>query len=190
MRKFLVLAVLVFLAWWLFVRPGSTEFGCEAAAATAHAASDDCPSSAEAAAGNSSWAADRMNSISDSKLTTGLLYDSDGTEHALTSGYDDDADRVTELLDELGAPFPESGPHPAAAHVEPKAAAQLRDGDQDIGVMVINNEGGVCSGRKGLSCQEVLPLLLAAGTKLYVWSPGADEPVEFEGRDSRWAITW
>lgn len=166
MRKILVVAALLFLAWWLFIRPGTTEFGCDTAAAmTAHAAttqagSDECPPSAQAAAGDPAWAAERIDSIADSRLTTGLLYDADGTEHTLSSGYDDDAERVIDLLDEVGAPFPGSGPHPGAAHVEPKAAALLRDAEQTIGVMVINNEGGVCSGRQGLSCQEILPLLL------------------------------
>ncbi|MGH3620293.1 MAG: DddA-like double-stranded DNA deaminase toxin [Sciscionella sp.] len=113
-----------------------------------------------------------------------------GQEHGFTysslpwwvSGYDDDADRVVELLDELGAPFPDSGPHPGAAHVEPKAAAQMRDGAQGIGVMVINHPRGVCFGAEGLSCQEILPLLLAPGAKLYVWSPGATRPARFVGR--------
>src|SRR5206468_6657706 len=44
-----------------------------------------CPDSVTGAAGDASWAADRIASIADEKITTGLLYDADGAQHKFVS---------------------------------------------------------------------------------------------------------
>ncbi|HEX4700909.1 MAG TPA: DddA-like double-stranded DNA deaminase toxin [Pseudonocardiaceae bacterium] len=161
---------------------GTAKFGCVASAAAAHADSGECPTNATAAATDSRWAASRLAGISASKITTGLFYDEDGTEHTYVSGYDADADAVTNTLHAIGAPFPRSGPHPVAAHVEAKAAARMRDNGLAVGLLVINNPRGVCTFDSGYSCQEVVPLLLPAGARLFVWFPGAKQAAEFVGK--------
>lgn len=182
MRKLLGVAFVVFLVWFFFIRPGSSEFGCEAAAGVAHAASDECPSSAEAAAGDAGWAADRYDAIKDEKVTTGLFYDEDGNEHELTSGEDADAEVATSVLQELG--IVRSGATlNVATHVEVKAAAQMRENGVTRGVLVINRAAGVCSGAR-YGCEQVVPAVLDEEAVLTIWSPkeiAEGQPREFPG---------
>ncbi|MGH3622845.1 MAG: DddA-like double-stranded DNA deaminase toxin [Sciscionella sp.] len=183
MRKVVVLAILVFLAWWLFLKPSSTTFGCKAAGAVAHAASGDCPTSIDAAVGDVGWATDRLADIAGQKRTTGLFYDNEGSKSTFTSGEGDDADAVDEILREEGVPRPRRARlHQAASHVEAKAAAFMRDEGTPAAVLVINNPGGVCEGIYG--CQSVLANILPPEARLFVWSPPAIErgtPDEFTG---------
>ncbi|HVV20116.1 MAG TPA: DddA-like double-stranded DNA deaminase toxin [Pseudonocardiaceae bacterium] len=116
--------------------------------------------------------------------TTGLFYDPDGHEIRFTSGEDGDADRVNEILRQVGAAFPGHGaPHPASSHVETKVASRMRDWGVSYGVLVINNPGGVCAGIFG--CEQVLDAILPPGATIVVWSPPAiqdEEPDQFTGR--------
>ena len=189
-RKFVFVVALGILAWIFVVPSCSTEFGCDAAGAVAHADDGECPSGLEDAANDAEWAADRIASLraKKAKLTTGLFYDEDGAEHTHVSGYDENSDRAEEALDEAGVEFPPAGRHPAAAHVETKIAAGMRDNDITFGVVVINHPGGPCGAdpatERRFSCGVVVPAILPEGSTLAVWFPGAVESVKLRGHAS------
>ena len=174
MRKFVLVAALITLAWIFLVPSCSSEFDCEAAGAIAHADDDECPSDVTEAAGDAEWAADRFATIADRKLTAGLFYDSKGSRHRVKSGKDSAADRANELLRELGR-LPPGASAFTADHVEVKIAARMRDEDVESGVLVINHPGGPCAVVDGepqpMSCQAFVPVLLPEGARLTVWWP-------------------
>lgn len=107
------------------------------------------------------------------RITTALFYDQDGHEpHTFSSGEDDDTDLTDEILHDANVAFPrQARTHPAAAHVEAKAAARMRATGVMAGVMVINNPTGICGGENPgpYSCVNVLPVLLPHGATLIVW---------------------
>ena len=173
----LVLTIVVVLGLWYLVGhwPGTARFGCRASGPVAHAASGDCPASIDAAEGDGRWAAARWATLTDAKVTTGLFYDPDGSEHQLTSGEDGDAGRVSQILRGAGVAFPRNATtHPAASHVETKAAARMRDTNVTAGVVVINNARGVCGGDtvSPYGCVNVLPAILPRAATLVVWWHG------------------
>src|ERR1700730_10829104 len=133
--------------------PSGNKFGCgTVGVGVAHADSADCPTNIVTADDDSQWAAERYDTIKGSKITTSKFYDQDGIEHTFTSGEDGDADRANQILRDAGATFPRRATvHPAAAHVETKAAARMRDNDVAAGVLVINNPRGVCGADDGTS---------------------------------------
>jgi hypothetical protein len=143
---------------------------------------DACPDDITSAATDAAWATDRIESIKDAKLTTGLYYDSDGTQHRITSGHEDISDRIEELLRSSGkASFPPVGRHPAITHVETKIAMTMRETEVTTVVTVINNEEGPCPGP--YSCQAVLGVVLPVGYTLTVWWPGKATPETFTGQE-------
>jgi hypothetical protein len=161
---------------WIFVVPGcSTKFGCESAGAVAHADSDDCPSDIGDAAADSSWAAARLDTIKGEKPTVGLAYDENGTEHRYDSRKDATANRVNEILRDLGVLLPRAQAN-AANHVEMKVAADMRDGDEEDIVLVINNQNGPCpvGDSQPFACQTLVPKVLPEDATLTVWwrTPG------------------
>jgi len=173
MRKFLFVVVLAVLAWIFVVPSCSTKFGCDAAPAAAHAADAECPSDVEQAADDAAWAADRLDSIKDEHVTTGLFYDEDGHRHDFVSGRDDDAERAVEVGRDAGV-FPDKGRPVVVDHVEVKVAAAMRAGEVMAGVLVINNVGGPCKliGNDQvapMSCQAIMPGLLPPTASLTVW---------------------
>jgi hypothetical protein len=157
----------------------STKFGCEAAPlAAARADNDECPTSAQAAAGNARWAAARFDTIKDEDLTVGLFYDADGTEHRFMSGRDREAETALKVGRKAGV-FPSQGRFVVADHVEVKVAAAMREADVTFGVLVINNSGGPCrlddnDEPEPLSCLAIVPKLLPREAKLTVWWPAED----------------
>jgi hypothetical protein len=156
--------------------PSGNRFGCgNTGAAVAHADTTACPPNIMAAADDAQWAAQRYDAIKGSDITTSEFYDQDGVEHRFTSGEDGDADRVNQILRAAGVPFPRRATvHPAAAHVETKAAARMRDNGVTEGVMVINNPRGVCGADNVISaygCAQVLSVVLPAKATLVVWWP-------------------
>ena len=172
MREFVVWTGLAVLAWFFVVPSCSTSFGCEAAAAVAYADSDECPSDIDDAVGDAQWAAARLATIKDTKITTGLFYDEDGTEHTFTSGRDKDSDRATTLMQELGIVPGNVRPN-VADHVETKVATLMRDNELGSGVLVINFPRGVCGVEEPgpYSCSAVVPSVVPEGATLAVWSP-------------------
>lgn len=87
--------------------PRDAPFGCVGAGADiAHADTGDCPTDFTTAEGNRRWAAARYDTIRNAKVTTGLFYDQDGTEHTFASGEDSDADLANRILHQVGVPFP------------------------------------------------------------------------------------
>ncbi|MGB3441191.1 MAG: hypothetical protein WBA97_20770 [Actinophytocola sp.] len=79
----LVMAAVLWL-WLNFVyAPSCGRFACSLEPAWWPQAEADsgetCPDSISTAANDAAWAADRIESIKDAKLTTGLYYDRDGT---------------------------------------------------------------------------------------------------------------
>ena len=109
----------------------------------AHADSGSCPDGVADAADDAAWAADRIASITDKTVTFGLFYDADGMEHE----YDSQKGAASDLAVKVGRDaqvFPRSGRPNVVDHVEVKAAAAMRDSDETVGVLVINNPDGPC----------------------------------------------
>ena len=163
---------------WLLLNfvyaPSCGRFGCSYVPSwwpQAHAGTvDACPANTGAAANDRNWAADRYATIKDKDPTVGLFYDEDGTEHTITSGGEALSGRIDALLRASGrVDMPPVGQHPAATHVEVKAAMMMRESALTAGVVVINNEEGPCPGI--YSCTRVLPVVLAPGSTLTVWWP-------------------
>ncbi|OLF11450.1 hypothetical protein BLA60_10765 [Actinophytocola xinjiangensis] len=180
------IAVMAAVLWFLlnFVyAPSCGRFACGYEPSWWPRASADsgeaCPDSLSGAATDAGWAAARLESIADKKVTTGLAYDQDGTEHSYTSGEKDDHyQRAVKVLREVGAKPSRGGTYPSASHVEVKVAALMRENAISEMVLVINHPGGVCSAGYGLSCSEVLSSVLPVGARLIVWAP----PYVEEGR--------
>jgi SCP1.201-like deaminase len=168
-RKFVVAVVIAVLAWIFVVPSCSTTFGCESAPATAHADSGSCPDDIDDAAEDADWAADRIASIKDEPITTGLLYDEDGYEQELDSKQ---SGPHFDLALTYLRPLFRNAARQAAGHVEAKAAALMRNADMDQAVLVINNPRGVCDYAAGIGCDGVVEAVLPEGTTLVVWWPG------------------
>jgi hypothetical protein len=166
---------------WSHYTGAKTDFGCElSGVGMAHAESDQCPLGIEQAASDPIWSAARLATIAHDKVTTGLFYEVDGTEHRFTSGPDDLANRVDSFVRASGVvAMPAVGQHPAATHVEAKVAMTMREQNVGRGVLVINNPRGPCTG--AYSCTQVIGVLLPAGSSLTVWWPGG-RTMTFSGR--------
>lgn len=135
-----------------------------------------CPDKLKDVWSNAGWAAERYSEVEGSYQTTGRYYDEDGKPHKIMSGdlKGADAERARTTLRQVGAPTARDGSYPAASHVEVKIAAMMREAGQKAGLVVINNDDGPCFSDRalGLSCQDVLPLVLAPGATLRVWWHG------------------
>jgi nucleic acid/nucleotide deaminase of polymorphic system toxin len=124
-----VLAAVLWLLLNFVYAPSCGRFACGYEPAwlpSAQADSGGCPDDVGGAATDALWAADRLATIVDEPVTKGLLYDEDGMEHPFTSSpRDEHADRVNELLRELGY-LPPGATTSLADHVEAKVAALMR----------------------------------------------------------------
>lgn len=99
------------------------------------------------------------------RKTHGRWIDASGTEHAIISGKDDDADEAWRLLKCAG--MPANREPVSTTHVEVKLAARMvRQGQRHVEV-VINNRP--CPGPYG--CDELLPVILPAGYSMTVRGP-------------------
>jgi nucleic acid/nucleotide deaminase of polymorphic system toxin len=121
-----------------------------------------CPDSVQQAASDEGWVRDRLASIKDKKVTTGVMYDEDGSSHQFGSGRDDDADTALKIGWNSGV-FPQPGRPNVVDHVEVKVAAAMRQGGVRQGVLVINNAAGPCDPDESLpyTCVNVVPKILA-----------------------------
>lgn len=138
----------------------------------AEADSGECPEALGDAWSNAGWAAERWAEIKDDDKTAGLYYDAHGEPRKIRSGVlkGADTERARQVLRQVGAAAAKDGSYPAAHHVEVKIAARMREDGAKAALVVINHPDGPCPGRgAGLSCQEVLPLVLATGSTLRVW---------------------
>lgn len=179
------LVVLVAVLWLIlnFVyAPSCGRFACSyepAWLSLAQADSAGCPDTVSGAADDAEWAADRIASIADQRSTVGLFYDSDGTPHSYDSQKGADADEALEVGRDAEV-FPASGRLDVVDHVEVKVAADMRDGGETAGVLVLNS-GGPClldDTASAAPCLAYLPKLLPAGATLTVWwpDPGGGPP--------------
>jgi nucleic acid/nucleotide deaminase of polymorphic system toxin len=139
-----------------------------------------CPDGLRGAATDAGWAADRIASISDEKVTTMLAYDQDGAEHRFASAEDANAEKVVKVLEELKYEPDRTGRYPAASHAEPKLAYWMRTAGVTSVVAVINNDEGVCK-RGEQACTAIIRAMLPRGSTLLVWYPGASKPTELTG---------
>jgi hypothetical protein len=191
----LVMAAVVWLILNFAYAPSCGRFACSYVPSWWPQASADnvgvggCPDGIGAAAIDAEWATARIESLraADAKVTTGLFYDEDGTEHRFTSGRDENAERADKALAEAGVEMPRAGPHPASSHVETKIAALMRENGVTYGVVVINNERGPCGtdpdALEPFSCGVVIPAILPAGSTLAIWSPkDPNQSVMLSGR--------
>lgn len=190
-----VMAAVLWLLLNFAYAPSCGRFACSYVpswwpqASADSASAGGCPDSITAAASDPTWAADRIASLrdTDAKVTTGLFYDADGTEHTVKSGRDADAERADKALMDAGVEMPRAGPHPAASHVETKIAALMRENGITYGVVVINNERGPCGtdpdALEPFSCGVVIPAILPADSTLAIWSPrDPNQSVTLSGR--------
>ena len=190
-----VMAAVLWLLLNFVYAPSCGRFACSYVpswwpqASADSASAEGCPDSITAAASDAAWAAERIASLrdADAKVTTGLFYDADGTEHTIRSGRDADAERADKALMDAGVEMPRAGPHPAASHVETKIAALMRENGITYGVVVINNERGPCGtdpdALEPFSCGVVIPAILSAGSTLAIWSPkDPNQSVTLSGR--------
>lgn len=117
-----------------------------------------------------------MMMMNDAPETTGMLFtDPNGTDSTmirsgkLGPGY-------ALALGHLTGP----GRQQAAEHVEPQAAALMRDAGTKFGVLVINNDDGLCSYVMRVGCQVVVGRILPSGSTMVVWAPQGD-PISITG---------
>jgi hypothetical protein len=177
----IVLAAVLWLLLNFVYAPSCGRFACGYEPAwlpSAQADSGSCPEDVGSAATDAFWAADRLATIADEPVTKGLLYDEDGMEHPFASSpRDENADRVNELLRELGY-LPPDATTSLADHVEAKVAALMRDNGVMSGVLIINHPEGPCppgsAPAQPLSCRNLVSVLLPKGATLTVWwqAPG------------------
>lgn len=189
----LLLVTLATLGIWYVVAQyqGHTTFGCPHAAAMAHADTTPCPANIDAAMVDPEWAAGRIASLPRTgSTTTGLFYDQDGHETRFASRQDDTSNAALTIGRDAGI-FPIKGRPDIIDHVEVKAAATMRFGDVQSGVLVINFPGPPCGELPGgatqpLSCAAVVPRMLPPGTTLVIWwqQAGSHRPrsTTFTGR--------
>jgi hypothetical protein len=144
------------------------------------ASADSCPSDVRAAASDAAWAADVFESLPDRELrgkTTGMWFADGVVTETVVSGQkiDNDDDplwvEAKNLLAAAGIAHPPVGAHPAASHVETKAAVWMRQQGVTYAVAVINNRTGP-RGEETLAlfgCSSAVPALLPAGSTVVVW---------------------
>ncbi|TKG60258.1 MULTISPECIES: DddA-like double-stranded DNA deaminase toxin [Pseudonocardiaceae] len=109
--------------------------------------------------------------------TQGRWFAPGKTTSAVTSGRDDWTDRVNQVVKEAGCPYV---PATAAADVELKIAAEMRDTGITDATVVINNQP--CTGRT--SCDGLLGVVLPEGSTLTVYGTGGFKKVYKGGQ--RW----
>lgn len=190
-----IMAAVLWLLLNFVYAPSCGRFACSYEPAwlpQAQADSESCPGGIEAAAADAAWAADRIVSIADQKITAGLFFDADGMGHSYNSRRGDDSTQALKIGRAAGV-FPASGRPNVVDHVEVKVAAAMRDSGETTGVLVINNSGGPClvddEGEVApMSCLSYLPKLLPKGATLTVWwpDPGGGAPLKqtFTGEQS------
>jgi hypothetical protein len=162
----LVPAVVLWLLLNFAYAPSCGRFGCGYEPAWWPQASADsgegCPDSLQGAVDNESWVRDRLESITDAEITTGLYYDTTGAPRRFTSGRDDDSKLATEVGHEVGV-FPKPGSPTVVDHVEMKVAATMRRDGAAYGLLVINKSSGPCDPEdpsKPYTCIKLVPRLL------------------------------
>lgn len=183
-RLVLVVVVVLGLCFVISHYHGNDQFGCQIDLSAAHADDNSCPTTLGQAANDAQWAADRIATIADEHITTGLLYDGDGHEEKIVSGR---AGSAYESVLRYLAPYPSSVVRDrpkgvdAAGHVEPKATAMMRDSQLTFGVLVINNPNGPCVYASGQGCGVIMQLILSERSTIVVWWPGGGHGT-FHGR--------
>lgn len=167
-------AVLWFLLNFLYA-PSCGRFSCSYEPAwwprAAADAGDGCPGSWQEAIDDEQWLRDRLESVSDKKITTGIAYDEAGEPTTFVSGRDDAAQTALKVGRDAGVLAQNVRPG-VVDHVEVKVAAAMREGDVTHALLIINNELGPCSPDETLpyTCVKIVPRLLAAGAELLlVW---------------------
>jgi hypothetical protein len=157
-------AVLWFLLNFLYA-PSCGRFSCSYEPAwwprVAADAGDGCPGSWQEAIDDEQWLRDRLESVSDKKVTTGIAYDEDGEPTTFVSGRDDAAQTALKVGRDAGVLAQNVRPG-VVDHVEVKVAAAMREG----GVTQL----GPCSPDETLpyTCVKIVPRMLAVGAELLV----------------------
>jgi hypothetical protein len=83
-------------------------------------------------------------------------------------------------LRENGTPInPKAAYYPAAQHPETQYAMWMRQNGVTDATVVMNNSKGVCTGMYG--CQSAISTILPRGSRMSIWYPGANEPVNISG---------
>lgn len=130
---------------------------------------DGCPDSWQEAANDEQWLRDRLESISDKKITTGIAYDEDGAPTTFVSGRDSAAETALKVSRDAGL-FPRNVRPGIVDHVEVKVAAVMRQNGLTHTMLIINNVLGPCSRDETApyTCTKIVPRVLAMGSELVV----------------------
>lgn len=174
----MVMAAVLWLLLNFVYAPSCGRFSCsyepawwpQAEAATG----DGCPDAWQEALNDERWQRDRLESISDEKITAGTAYDEDGEPTTFTSGRDDASGTALKVGRDAGV-FPQNVRLGVVDHVEVKVAAAMREGGVTRSLVIINNELGPCSPDETLpyTCVNIVPKVLAEGAELWVvWQDG------------------
>lgn len=181
-----VLVVVAVLGLWFVISHyhGSDQFGCQIDLPAAHADDNSCPTTIGQAANDAHWAAARIATIANERMTTGLLYDEDGHEEKIVSGRAGPSyQSVLRYLSPYPSYIVRDRPKgvDAAGHVEPKATAIMRESSLTFGVLLINNPGGPCTYASGQGCDVIMQLILPKGSTIVVWWPAGGHQT-YQGR--------
>jgi hypothetical protein len=180
----LVLATVLWLLLNFVYAPSCGRFSCDYEPSWLPQARADagCPDSIQQAVHDKRWIRDRLESIQEEKITTGILYDEDGMAHRFVSGRDDDATTALKVGQDAGI-FPAGGAPFIVDHVEVKVAAVMRHSGVRSGVLVINKDDGPCdpaAPNGPFTCLKVLPKLLGKGAQLWVFWLDEDGQVQLD----------
>jgi hypothetical protein len=168
-----VLAATLWLLLNFVYAPGCGRFSCSYEPSWWPRAEADaggrCPGSWQEAVGDEGWLRDRLESISDTKITTGLAYDEDGELTTFVSGRDEDAETALKAGWGSGAIPPNVRPT-VVDHVEVKVAAAMRQSGATRTLLIINQPSGPCSpdASRPYTCTKIVPRVLAVGMELVV----------------------
>ncbi|WP_371604923.1 polymorphic toxin-type HINT domain-containing protein (plasmid) [Streptomyces sp. NBC_01220] len=130
------------------------------------------------------WVDSIFDEIEDEWVTTGVIRDAKGNRipnlpDRVVSQDDEVSKALTSYLKEIGYGSPNQTEFFGATHAETKLAFKMGQQDVENATVVINNNGGVCTGRD--SCSKLVKAILPKGSKLNVYHPGSRKATEFIG---------
>jgi hypothetical protein len=178
-----IIGSLLLLNWWM-VSCGRLACDIKPAWAAAEASTpDSCPPDLKAAAADATWAKGIYDNLptwrEESPKTTGWFFADGSATNELVSGEGsrNDPDKLWEEAKRVlaAAPIaqpPRGAPHPAASHVETKAAVWMRQNKLNYAVAVINHPRGPCGEAKPddqYTCTSAVRAILPVGTRMVVW---------------------
>lgn len=132
------------------------------------------------------WVARELDQLRGDHITTGVLRDSRGfafseMDGKISSGVDGLSETIDKWLKDNKYPMApnQDGPY-SSTHAETKWAYLMRENDIKNGIVVINKNGGVCTGYD--SCSVVVEHILPEGWTMDVYYPEAKKSTTLTGK--------